>query len=134
MGATAKGGQVISLPSRPEWHERANCRGVDPSLFFTDQGATDIGRDARRVCAGCVVRVECLRWAVDNCEVGIWGGTSPKERQRMRAGRDVGLQVERPIAHGTAAGYMAHRRRGEAPCVPCTKAHTAYGAARRQAS
>lgn len=32
-------------------------------------------------------------------------------------------QKRTPIVHGTRAGYQAHRRRGEHPCIPCTEAH-----------
>lgn len=33
---------------------------------------------------------------------------------------------------GIPAGYAAHRKAGEAPCKPCTDAHTARGEARRR--
>jgi WhiB family redox-sensing transcriptional regulator len=64
------------------WMRQANCRGVDASAFFPrDGGGIEA---ARRVCAGCAVRAECLEYALDNrLDHGVWGGTSERERQRI---------------------------------------------------
>ena len=40
------------------WQDQANCLGVDPDLFFPERGAST--REAKEVCRGCVVRLECL--------------------------------------------------------------------------
>ena len=43
------------------------------------------GWRARQVCKDCLVRQECLEWAVAANEAyGIWGGTTPAERARIR--------------------------------------------------
>jgi WhiB family redox-sensing transcriptional regulator len=40
------------------------------------------------VCRGCVVRNECLEYALVNGEkFGIWGGLSERERRRLRRAR-----------------------------------------------
>jgi WhiB family redox-sensing transcriptional regulator len=72
------------------------CTRHDPELFFPDRQLRP-GRNseddpwvaaARRVCAGCPVRLECLRTALDNREdYGIWGGTTPDERRDMLRSR-----------------------------------------------
>lgn len=79
------------------WHDDAACRrlpGIDPSWFHTPAGASDeIDVDERReatiaavaVCSLCTVRDECLAWALEHREHGIWGGTTDRERTRMRA-------------------------------------------------
>ena len=68
------------------WQERANCLGVDPDLFFPERGAST--REAKEVCRGCVVREDCLEFALDNGEkFGIWGGLSERERRRIRRAR-----------------------------------------------
>lgn len=68
------------------WQERANCLGVDPDLFFPERGAST--REAKGVCRGCEVRVECLEYALDHGEkFGIWGGLSERERRRVRRQR-----------------------------------------------
>lgn len=62
------------------------CRGVDPDVFFPDQGQSL--EPARRICADCAVRDECLEYALDNRErFGVWGGTSERERRRLRRDR-----------------------------------------------
>lgn len=68
------------------WKQSANCRGVDPDLFFPERGAST--KEAKRVCNSCVVRVECLEYALENGEkFGIWGGMSERERRRVRRER-----------------------------------------------
>ena len=71
------------------WQERANCLGVDPELFFPERGAST--REAKSVCAGCAVRLDCLEYALRNHEkFGIWGGLSERERRRLRRRRALG--------------------------------------------
>ena len=71
---------------RPAWHRLANCRGVDPELFFPARGASTA--EAKEVCRGCVVRIACLDYAVAaNEKQGIWGGMSERERRRVRRAR-----------------------------------------------
>ena len=68
------------------WQARSNCMGVDPDLFFPERGAST--REAKEVCRGCVVREDCLEFALDNGEkFGIWGGMSERERRRLRRAR-----------------------------------------------
>jgi WhiB family transcriptional regulator, redox-sensing transcriptional regulator len=68
------------------WQHKANCMGVDPELFFPERGAST--REAKEVCRGCVVRSECLEYALANGEkFGIWGGLSERERRKVRRSR-----------------------------------------------
>jgi WhiB family redox-sensing transcriptional regulator len=68
------------------WQDMANCLGVDPDLFFPERGAST--REAKEVCRGCVVRDDCLEYALANGEkFGIWGGMSERERRRIRRQR-----------------------------------------------
>lgn len=68
---------------RAEWIEQAICRGVDPELFFPARGSPT--KEAKALCKGCVVREECLDYALAHNERwGIWGGTTEKERRRLR--------------------------------------------------
>ena len=70
----------------PTWHDFANCLGVDPDLFFPERGAST--REAKEVCRGCIVREDCLEYALQNGEkFGIWGGMSERERRRIRRQR-----------------------------------------------
>ena len=73
-------------PDATDWKSRANCLGVDPDLFFPERGAST--REAKEVCRGCVVREDCLEYALVNGEkFGIWGGLSERERRRIRRAR-----------------------------------------------
>lgn len=70
---------------RPAWFALAACRGAGVDQFVTRDSRA--ATRAREVCAGCPVRVECLDYALDDPSiVGIWGGTSARERSRLRAG------------------------------------------------
>jgi WhiB family redox-sensing transcriptional regulator len=76
----------------PAWQRSANCMGVDPDLFFPERGGST--REAKEVCRGCVVREDCLDFALDNGEkFGIWGGMSERERRRIRRRRSLARQA-----------------------------------------
>ncbi|WP_243469926.1 WhiB family transcriptional regulator [Klenkia marina] len=65
------------------WQERALCAETDPEAFFPEKGGST--REAKKICTGCDVRVECLEYALGNDErFGIWGGLSERERRRLR--------------------------------------------------
>lgn len=73
-------------PDERSWQDQANCLGVDPDLFFPERGAST--REAKEVCRGCIVRLDCLEYALANGEkFGIWGGLSERERRRLRRQR-----------------------------------------------
>jgi WhiB family redox-sensing transcriptional regulator len=68
----------------PAWVEDALCAQTDPELFFPNKGCNVT--IPRRVCAQCPVRTQCLEEALaDSSLDGIWGGTTPRERQQLRA-------------------------------------------------
>lgn len=65
------------------WQALARCAEADPEIFFPERGGSS--KAARAVCNECCVRQECLRYALTNREqFGIWGGTSERERRRLR--------------------------------------------------
>jgi len=68
---------------RPEWMESGACRDAERSLFFPVRGAP-IG-PAKAICSTCPVRQACLNFALADPEIqGVWGGTSNRERQKLR--------------------------------------------------
>ena len=110
------------------WRADALCVQVDPDLFFpeTDRG-TAFDRQvtaAKRVCAGCPVRTQCLDYALRVLPEGIAGGTTPAERNALRRQRGLELvdtrlgllppdgQRERAAA-GRRAAAAGMRRRSE---------------------
>lgn len=69
-----------------DWREAALCAQTDPALFFPDKGGS--AREAKRLCATCPVRIQCLESALDNDERhGIWGGLSERELRKIRRAR-----------------------------------------------
>ncbi|MEY4313078.1 MAG: hypothetical protein RLZZ319_587 [Actinomycetota bacterium] len=65
------------------WQADSLCTQTDPEAFFPEKGGST--RDAKRICAECTVRTECLEYALANDErFGIWGGLSERERRKVR--------------------------------------------------
>jgi WhiB family redox-sensing transcriptional regulator len=80
---------------RQTWHDRAACLEADADSFFPEKGGSS--RPAKRVCAGCTVRTQCLAYALDNDErFGIWGGMSERERRQLKRGIRESGTVVRP--------------------------------------
>lgn len=64
------------------WRSLGACRGLDPDIFFPE--TADEEDLALGICAGCAVRVACLEHALARREkVGVWGGTTDKDRRRI---------------------------------------------------
>jgi WhiB family transcriptional regulator, redox-sensing transcriptional regulator len=79
---------MIPIETTGNWRSAGACLAADPDLFFpisaTGPAEQQISR-AKVICAGCEVRKECLEFAMSHDQVyGIWGGTTPEDRQRAR--------------------------------------------------
>ncbi len=82
---------TTDLPTE-EWMERARCRDHDPDLFFPlpGPGMAPAMAAAKSICAMCPVVGECLDYAMAEVEIiGVWGGTSARERVKMRRERQA---------------------------------------------
>jgi WhiB family transcriptional regulator, redox-sensing transcriptional regulator len=70
------------------WAEQALCAQADPDAWFPDKGGNPVV--AKRICAACPVRTQCLDYALSGADTwggiatGIWGGTTPHERALLR--------------------------------------------------
>jgi WhiB family redox-sensing transcriptional regulator len=90
-------GRVPSPYAQPidldrSWTGRAACLGCDPDLFYPSRGESCV--EAKAVCQVCPVRTECLEFALATGEtLGIWGGTSERERRRIRRERGFGRHM-----------------------------------------
>ena len=73
---------------------RGLCREVGIEFFFPeDRGnGSDTYTFARKICSGCVVKEQCLEWAIRHEDHGMWGGTTPTERRKIRRQRKILLQ------------------------------------------
>lgn len=73
---------LAMLLQRPAWQADAACHEHPEVNFFPPPGQS--GDDARAVCARCLVRDECLAFAIETrTECGFFGGTSGNERKKL---------------------------------------------------
>lgn len=71
-----------------DWRHQAACLDEDPELFFpignTGPALLQV-EEAKKVCARCTVREECLEWALGaGQDYGVWGGLSEDERRALK--------------------------------------------------
>jgi WhiB family redox-sensing transcriptional regulator len=79
---------LLDLFGETEWQDRGSCAQTDPEAFFVARGVST--SEAKQVCMNCKVKAECLEYALDTNQVhGVWGGTSGRERRKLKAGRPV---------------------------------------------
>lgn len=78
------------------WMNEVPCRGMGSGpTFFPDRGESC--EPARAICAACHCQARCLLYAIENREkFGVWGGTSERERRRLR--RDLAALTSVRIA------------------------------------
>ncbi|GGZ03308.1 WhiB family transcriptional regulator [Streptomyces olivaceoviridis] len=87
------------MPSNPrpllsdwQWQQRAACRGMSSSTFFSPPGERGRARRdreerARRICGRCEVADICAATALKHGEsYGIWGGMSDADRRQFDTG------------------------------------------------
>ena len=80
------------MDSRRLWRKRAACRGQPVDLFFpmANKPREDAYAEGKKFCAACPVTAECYEESSVFVKVGdqygLFGGLSPAERRRKRAG------------------------------------------------
>jgi WhiB family redox-sensing transcriptional regulator len=74
-----------------QWMDDALCRQIDAELFFPQPHT--VPHDAKKACSLCPVRFPCLEYALTQNVEGVWGGTTPLERQKMKKGAAVGKHL-----------------------------------------
>jgi len=84
---TTAGSITLDRDYAEDWRHLAECLSFAGTVdFFPAPGES--ARDAKRVCAGCRVRTECLEYALERDLCGVWGGLSERERRHLRRDRD----------------------------------------------
>jgi WhiB family redox-sensing transcriptional regulator len=79
---------ALTIPGR--WAERALCAQTDADAWFPNKGQRALATIAIQICGHCPVRAQCLDYALSGADTwggiatGIWGGTTPHERDRLR--------------------------------------------------
>ena len=102
--------RLAQLIAGEHWRVMAACGSAEPELFFpVSASASHPGQaaEAKAICARCLVRRECLAFAVRTWQVhGIWGGMTEEERYPL-----VKAEQERArVTEGTAYA--------QPPCAP----------------
>lgn len=89
------------------WRHSAACRGMDPALFYPDKGVGH--RIAKRTCAACPVRRECLQDALETDETrhGLRGGLTPRQRQALARSRRHGIQTCSTVSFDPTAPFAS---------------------------
>lgn len=64
---------------------RGRCRGADPQIF---DGDPLYDETAKAFCQRCIVRTECLEYALAHSTLvtGVWGGMNSDERSAHKRG------------------------------------------------
>jgi WhiB family redox-sensing transcriptional regulator len=70
------------LPRPPGWMDDALCAQSDPDAWFPEPGQSPV--PAKRICAACPVRPQCLDYVLARPEqFGVWGGLTERERRDL---------------------------------------------------
>lgn len=103
---------------QPEWMDDAACKAADFFIWHSDNPQDQA--EAKRVCAGCPVRQQCLQLALDSGDGwAVMGGTTPAERGRVR--------TEQTTKHG----QYSWAKRTNCHCRDCRDACATYEVTRR---
>ena len=76
------------------WMSRGACRGTSEFIEWYPERSNGEVQARRAFCRSvCPVIDECLEYALANDEYGVWGGTSERERRRIKKQRRQSLRV-----------------------------------------
>jgi len=127
-----------------DWISKAACKDLETKIFFPSQGEV-VNRLAVEACDNCPVKAQCLSHALHHEGYGYWGGTTEKERKRIR--KQLNIRLDSPSTglgnygapaktgrirgvhpgHGTVKGYNFEQRQGQGICDSCKLARKKYG-------
>ena len=91
---------MVANHHEEEWQVRAACRGPQAIVFFPpayverkdERVARE--REAKAICDSCVVKEDCLGYALRIEEPhGIWGGLNESERKHLLERRTAGRRM-----------------------------------------
>lgn len=83
----AADGNIYNIDD-PDLFKKAACIGVGEGIMDGETNA-DTAK-AKEFCGTCVIKEACLEYAlVNKIDHGVWGGTSRKERNKIRRARSL---------------------------------------------
>lgn len=68
------------MERRTSWEQRAKCLDEDTDLYFPDENRKS---DIKMTCTDCPVLNQCRSYAIAHEEVGVWGGTTYRDRKKL---------------------------------------------------
>ena len=75
--------ELLDLLRGPAWKADALCREYPKVAWFGQSERSS--KAAKAVCGRCLVRSECLAYALADPNIdGIWGGLTRRERSQLR--------------------------------------------------
>lgn len=83
-------GSVLERTSAGLWLQDGLCKGDDAERWIAP-GDLPTTKKLKAVCDECPVREPCLEYALELPEretMGVWGGTSERERRKIRMNRN----------------------------------------------
>lgn len=76
---------IYPIVRQKNWRKKAACRGENPDSYVPEKkNKRDTKHYDKTLCDSCEVKADCLDFALANrAKKGLWGGTVPKERDKM---------------------------------------------------
>lgn len=111
-------GERRCRPRDLPWMLDALCHEYPANWWFVEQGES--GRKAKKVCRRCLVREDCLAYAIEHGEkYGIWGGFAYHETAKWRRARSCMLCKGRLAPAEKAALILAGVEPARWCCSEC---------------
>lgn len=79
-----------------------------PADVFFGETKQEIAQ-AKAVCGSCIAQAKCLSYAINNEDYGVWGGTTPAERRKLRTQPFVSPEARRD-SEALRAALLRHDR------------------------
>lgn len=120
------------------WAHFAACKDKSTDMFFPSTSEDPCIAEAKKVCAGCLVKDECRAWGLTlpSGDEGIYGGLTQGERRkaRRRAAEarvkapkpPLDAQQERADKNGVRHGTLNRAMNYDCRCEPCSAALSKY--------
>lgn len=86
---------AVAMQDEWQWRRHARCHDLPLDLFFPPDGTrgrqlTHLVNRAKQICQLCPVLEDCRDHAVNAVELhGVWGATTPADRERLHAQRET---------------------------------------------
>jgi hypothetical protein len=74
------------LRYNPRLFDKAVCQGIDTEVFYPAKEIFSHDEESMftRMCTECPVMEACLEWGLAHERYGVWGGTTPPMRAKIR--------------------------------------------------